>query len=195
MPFIKGYIMSKEHKRKIGDANLGRRHSIESKNNMSEASKGQIPWNKGKTGLQVAWNRRGWFKKCSVCTKEFWVRPSCDDQKCCSHTCRNENRLGKYGGEKHWNWRGGINDINDTIRKSNLYKKWRLAVFQRDNYTCTKCSVRGSNLHADHIKPFSTYPNLRFDVNNGRTLCKSCHRRTPTWGAKALKFSNPTAVE
>jgi hypothetical protein len=26
------------------------------------------------------------------------------------------------------------------------------------------------------------HPELRFDVNNGRTLCATCHHQTPTFG-------------
>jgi len=40
---------------------------------------------------------------------------------------------------------------------------------------------RQINIQADHIKPFAIYPDLRFDINNGRTLCEDCHRKTPTW--------------
>lgn len=63
------------------------------------------------------------------------------------------------------------------------YKTWRRAVFERDDYTCQHCGQRGNGtLEADHIKPWALFKELRYDVNNGRTLCKSCHRKTPTYG-------------
>lgn len=61
-------------------------------------------------------------------------------------------------------------------RDLNKLKKWRLAVFKRDNYTCQMCGLQ-KYLHAHHIKSWSEYPELRFDINNGITLCKYCHAK------------------
>ncbi|MEO9028091.1 MAG: HNH endonuclease signature motif containing protein [Ktedonobacteraceae bacterium] len=55
------------------------------------------------------------------------------------------------------------------------YKDWRTAVFQRDEYTCRDCGPRGGQIQAHHIKSWSKYPDLRYVVSNGRTLCISCH--------------------
>lgn len=78
-------------------------------------------------------------------------------------------------GEGNHNWKGGITPAQLKVRNSDEYKAWRQAVFQRDDWTCQNCFVRGGVLNADHIQPFALYPELRFDVNNGRTLCKPCH--------------------
>ena len=83
----------------------------------------------------------------------------------------------RVSGELHWNWKGGISDEKNRIRASSEYKFWRKAVFQRDNWTCVKCGQRGGYLEADHIKGFAEYPELRFEVSNGQTLCKPCHRQ------------------
>lgn len=69
--------------------------------------------------------------------------------------------------------------ISRQIRTSEQYKIWAKTIKQRDNYTYQKCNKRGNGeLHAHHIKPFASYPELRFDINNGITYCKACHRKT-----------------
>ena len=80
-------------------------------------------------------------------------------------------------GEHHWNWKGGITRETIRLRQSADYRDWRKAVFERDDYTCQHCRERGGRLSADHIKPWSTHPALRYEVSNGRTLCwPKCHR-------------------
>lgn len=74
---------------------------------------------------------------------------------------------------------------HERIRKSVEYKIWREQVFTRDNWTCQFCKKRGGSLDADHIKPFAYFPELRFDLNNGRTLCHPCHKSTPTYGSSS----------
>lgn len=55
------------------------------------------------------------------------------------------------------------------------YKTWRSAVIKRDNYTCQECGKQGGGLDVHHIKPWAEYPELRYEVDNGRTLCFDCH--------------------
>ena len=89
-------------------------------------------------------------------------------------------------GINHPKWRGGITSENLKIRHSVEYKEWRTKVFERDDYICTICGIKGGwhkdakqkiALIADHIKPFALFIELRFEVSNGRTLCKSCDNK------------------
>ena len=69
---------------------------------------------------------------------------------------------------------------NRPVRERDKYtyevRRWREAVFKRDNYTCQCCGDnKGGNLQAHHIKNFLTHKHLRFDIDNGITLCQSCH--------------------
>lgn len=132
---------------------------------------GQQPWNKGTSGVMIAWNKN----------KSNPHKESC---KCpiCSHK-RGEiiNRpwLGKervsMRGENNINWKGGITSENEKVRKSTSLKDWKIAVIKRDNYICQICGQRGEELHIHHIKVFAKYPEERFNVDNGITLCRDCH--------------------
>ena len=65
---------------------------------------------------------------------------------------------------------------NTDYRNTKEYNDWRKSVFERDNYTCQECKKKGVNLNAHHIYSFKKYPAKRYDLNNGKTLCVSCHR-------------------
>ena len=61
--------------------------------------------------------------------------------------------------------------------KDPLYTKWRQQVYKRDNFTCRWPNCQNNKkLNAHHIKTWANYPGLRFNVNNGITLCKYHHK-------------------
>ena len=98
-------------------------------------------------------------------------------------------------GEKNWNWKGGLAAGRSKIWYSEEYKQWRKSVFERDSYTCQMCNARCGNgvdvyLQADHIKPFALYPQLRFEVSNGRVLCCGCHGKVTSEQHKSGVFTN-----
>lgn len=83
--------------------------------------------------------------------------------------------LEKYGMVKRTSKGIFVFDESRRNRSSKDYQEWRKAVFERDDYKCRLCGRRGCELNAHHIKYWSKSPEYRFDVNNGITLCKSCH--------------------
>lgn len=93
--------------------------------------------------------------------------------------CLSGKNNGMYGkkGQLNPNWQGGVSYWRKEYSNSLEYKKWRRDVFKHDNFTCTSCGSK-KNLHAHHKKLFSKYPEFRLDVNNGTTLCFSCHNRS-----------------
>lgn len=96
-------------------------------------------------------------------------------------------RRGKFVGKKHWNWQGGKSKEYKRARVNYKYKDWRNRVFERDDFTCQECGLKGVYLEPHHIKPFSTNKNLRYDVNNGITLCVECHCKIDKHRAKFVK--------
>lgn len=205
MPRPKGYKrppFSEEWKRKLSLAHLGRSrgpHSAATKRKMSLAQKARIPrcgWKhteetKRKIAaahLGVPSNFTPWNKGKTGCYSKV-VRQRMSESakgKQLSEATRKKISAG-LRGEKSYRWQGGITELNHKIRTSLEYRLWREAVFKRDGYKCVVGGkAHGSRLEADHIKPFCRFPELRLVVSNGRTLCKDCHRKTPTWGARAV---------
>lgn len=70
-------------------------------------------------------------------------------------------------------------EIRQSIegRRCAEYKAWRRQVFERDDYTCRECGKRSVQLNAHHILPYAYFPDDRFRVDNGITLCVVCHKK------------------
>jgi len=186
----KGKLRSEEQNRKNSEIHKGFKHSEESKIRMSESHKGKKNSeehcrniSKARMGQKMLTETK---KKLSEIHKRIGTKPpSNKDKKPSLQTRKKLSEANK--GMKMWNWKGGITSLNKKIRASFEYKLWREAVFKRDDYTCVWCSQRGIRLQADHIKPFAFYPALRFEIDNGRTLCVECHKKTDTFGNGRLE--------
>ena len=151
--------------------------SKETRLKMSLSHKGQISPNKGKK-LSKEWRANLSKSHKGINT---WIKGTKQTKEHIAKKC-------PPTGSANWKWKGGVTTINEKIRKSPEYKLWRESVFKRDNFTCIWCKKVGGELHADHIKRFSEYPELRFAIDNGRTLCKPCHLTTDTWGSRNKKY-------
>ncbi|KKR55640.1 MAG: Prophage LambdaBa02 protein [Candidatus Uhrbacteria bacterium GW2011_GWF2_40_263] len=81
---------------------------------------------------------------------------------------------GKLAGEKNPARRGGIQS-KDRLERVRFQRTIQRGVFERDDYTCQMCGARGVDLQVDHIQSWSEYVELRFNMDNCRTLCAKCH--------------------
>lgn len=76
-------------------------------------------------------------------------------------------------GEKNHNWKGGITP-QDVLERKRFQHTMQKLVLERDNYTCQLCGNKG-DLQVDHIQSWVEYVELRFSIDNCRTLCAKCH--------------------
>lgn len=109
-------------------------------------------------------------------------------------------------GENNPNWKGGKTKLSTQIRMSSEYSFWRMSIFRRDNWTCQICGAKNKKgekyiFDADHIHPFSKIIDEQnitsmeeaisckqlWDIDNGRTLCRECHKKTDTYGVNLIK--------
>lgn len=83
--------------------------------------------------------------------------------------------LEQHKKQRKW-W---ITKENKKERNKIEYRLWRLAVYERDWFTCQMpwCGMKW-DIASHHIKKYSKHPELRYVLSNWITLCKHCHRKT-----------------
>lgn len=101
-----------------------------------------------------------------------------------------------HKGIDNWKWKGGITPFN-RLERIRFQHSMQKQVFERDNYTCQMCGKRGVDLQVDHIQPWKDFIELRFSMDNCRTLCAKCHYKITfgkempieikSWGHNNLK--------
>ena len=91
-------------------------------------------------------------------------------RKFCCKPCADKGGF-RFSGPAHANWK------ENSRRKDRRGKhgSWARAVLGRDKNTCQHCGVSDVEMNAHHIKSFAEYPELRWDIDNGLTLCVKCH--------------------
>jgi len=93
-------------------------------------------------------------------------------------------KLGKnnpmYGvtGENHPRWNPErTHEQRVAERKTLKDKRWRISVFERDKYICQNCGYdKGGCLVAHHLNSYDKHKKDRYDIDNGITLCVTCHK-------------------
>jgi hypothetical protein len=179
----KGFKMTKESRMKLSLSHLGKKpwitgkkHSEESKKKMSESRK--LYYKLHPEAIEK-------IKLLQTGRKQSKETIQKRVSKCIGAKRTPEQRLrisaGHPKGEKNHFWKGGKVSENYRLRREIRYKIWRDSVFKRDDYTCQECHKRGCDLTSHHIKSWAKYPELRYDINNGLTLCLDCHKKTDSY--------------
>ncbi len=124
-------------------------------------------------------------QRCKSCAKKGFLNPgwnegrphclNCGKQiaydrtycKSCSKKGDKNPMFGKFTSS--------FSDRRQTAMSRFDYIEWRNAIYKRDGFVCQICNKIGGILNADHIKPWIDFPELRYEISNGRTLCKECH--------------------
>ena len=165
----KCYWKDKKRRGLIPPLRKGSKHTERTKRKMSKSAKGRIPWNTDK-------------------------KLSESHKKKISRSLRKRTLEGKHRRDYK-----GLTPLYKEIYKSFKYGQWRSDIFTRDDFTCVLCGKQGGWIEAHHYpKSFSEifYRNkiktLKqaleceefWNINNGRTLCKKCHKLTSTYGRK-----------
>jgi hypothetical protein len=196
--FPNGYKASEETKEKLRQKRLGKKLSIETKIKIGNSNKGK---KRSKDAIKrysdakiERRNRLGYVNspetRIKISKAGYGRFVSIETRRKMSESARGSNS--RF-------WEGGITRLNLAIRRTYKYRQWRSDVFLRDSYTCQNCFVRGCYLEADHIKAFclilkennihSVEGALKceelWDINNGRTLCKACHKKTENHAGRA----------
>jgi len=172
------YERTEEIRNKISKGMLGHFVSEETRKKLSLSKMGDKNPNYGKPPSEK--QKKNLNRKGIPLSKEHKLKiGKANEGKMRSEETKNKlskAKKDKYGEDTN-NWKGGITPKNILIRTGIEYRLWREAIFARDNWTCQECGQRGGVLNAHHIKSFAEYPELRFAIDNGVTLCKKCHKK------------------
>jgi hypothetical protein len=112
------------------------------------------------------------------CSRECWFEYRAKNLKVINITCK---RCGDIF-ETVWPKQKYCNSCRDEMRterdgSGERATKWRLAVYERDGFTCQVCGKHSQKLNAHHIVRWDDSVDLRHSVDNGISLCLHCHTR------------------
>ena len=101
------------------------------------------------------------------------------DTKSCG--CLKVEKAQLRKGINHYRYDPNITDEERLKNRYELYggnvHRWSKQVMERDTYTCQICGNSPSgNLNAHHLNGWNAFPEQRFDLDNGVTLCNDCHK-------------------
>lgn len=160
---MKGHVVSEETRIKIGNAHRGKIISEEHKKKISRFFKDRPVSKEHRMALSKAhrlYQTEETRQKISR-AKEGVLIPS-------------------VTGKNHYRWIENRMLLKDDSRErgGQLHREWSKTVKDRDNWKCKisnqDCEGR---MEAHHILGWSKHPELRYEINNGITLCHAHHPR------------------
>ncbi len=169
---IKGiYKHTDEWKKENSERNKGKKHTEEAKRKIGEKNsivlKGRKLSDEHRKSMSL--ERKERFKNGSPSKGKTWKL------KDTTH----------LQGENNWRWISDRTKIKKSERGNPQYRQWRSDVLTRDKWTCQTCGLFGEGkMETHHIKSFAKYPELRYELSNGVTLCRECHKLTDNYGGK-----------
>lgn len=80
-------------------------------------------------------------------------------------------------GEAHWSYKKDRSTLAKRQERNDYaYQSWRKEVWVRDGFKCRIENVDcDGRIEAHHILGWAEYPELRYEVKNGITLCHAHH--------------------
>lgn len=123
----------------------------------------------------VSGKKRAWLCQCD-CGNECVVSGASLRRRY-TRSCGCLVKINHPRGNNHPMWREDLTEEDRTDRRLDPRNKaWVSEVLARDNYTCQVCAVRGGKLVAHHKNAFHWCIEQRYDLQNGTTLCHTCHK-------------------
>ena len=119
-----------------------------------------------KSGREVLWKC---LCDCGKCTKVTTACLSSESTKSCG--C-----LRRRIGIDHPRYNQNLSDEERSKRRGHFSTVWSSQILERSTYTCQSCNKHGGNLNAHHLNAWNAFPEQRFDLDNGVTLCTDCHK-------------------
>lgn len=154
---------------------LGKHHSEETKKKISESRKGWV--------MSLEQRKR--------ISKTLKGKIFSDETKRKISEAKTGKPRPDMVGANNPNWKNGSTPKRKKDMESLEYKDWRRKIFKRDDYTCQDCGRKRKSgdrviLEAHHKKSYSEFPELRYKVENGITLCRECHNKTKFFKKKSI---------
>lgn len=127
-------------------------------------------------------------KPCLACQTQFvsfvWRK-----QIFCSRSCKGKvagtkgKKILANSGPNHYLWIADRSKLavlknGEQYRNSPAYREWSRSVKNRDGWKCKIANIDcNGRLESHHILPYKDHPELRYEINNGITLCHFHHPR------------------